>query len=493
MEKMASNAVICIFDGLRPDRIREDLTPNLWRFVNDGIWYRECRTVFPSMTRVAGCSIATGSKPTTHGVVDNVFYYPPVFKDQPLDTSQFKDLDAAEHMNGGRFVEADGLGCALAEAGMTYAVVHSGSAGSAYMVNHQADRNGHWTFSVHGREHTKTPEAVDQMVARFGPLPEKEIPQFSEVDYGAKVFAEYVIPERKPDVGLVWFVEPDTSYHYKQIGSDEAIAITRRVDEHFGKVLASIRKQPGGDQTLVAVVSDHGQLTVTEDFDLFEALRDAGFSVGFLPEPGVEVLCTWGIAAALRMVEPDQERLANLAHTLMRFEQTGMLLSRPSAPGRASIPGTISYDLVGLDHPSAPDLVWVARSFDGQDSYGLPGTGSIFSGGKLPPGSGMHGGMSRIELNSTLAFGGAGLPHLGAISDPADITDISPTVLAAVGCPVPESMTGHPLAAVMGQTRPQSNSETLTVSHNGFSQSVTLERGGPHPVLMCGGRVKCRD
>jgi phosphonoacetate hydrolase len=489
MTSLAPKAVICIFDGLRPDRVREDLTPNLWNFANQGVWYRECRSVFPSMTRVAGCSLATGSKPHTHGVVDNVFYLPPVFEDQPLDTAKFEDLSAAEDMNNGRFVQAEGLGCALARAGKTYAVVHSGSAGSAYMVNHRADKNRHWIFSVHGREHTKTPEAVDEMVARFGPLPEKEIPQFSEVGYAAKVFAEHVIPKRRPDVGLVWFVEPDTSYHYKQIGSDEAIGITRRVDRHFGEVLKSLRSQPGGEKTLVAVASDHGQLTVTQDFDLYQALNDAGFHAAAYPEPGVEVLATWGVSVALRLIKPDQNRLAQLAGFLMELEQTGMVLSQPSAPGKASVPGTISYDLVGLDHPRAPDLVWVARSFEGEDAYGLPGTGALSAAGKLPLGAGMHGGMSRIELNSMLAFGGAGVPQLGAVSDPADITDISPTILAAIGCPIPKSMTGHPLAAVMGQERPEPQLETVTASHNGFAQGVTLDKGGPHPVVLFGGRA----
>ena len=63
-----------------------------------------------------------------------------------MNTGKLKDLTAAEQQLNGRLVQADGLGCALARAGKSYAVAHSGSSGSAYMANHKADVNGHWTF-----------------------------------------------------------------------------------------------------------------------------------------------------------------------------------------------------------------------------------------------------------------------------------------------------------------------------------------------------------
>ena len=484
--------VICIFDGLRPDRVSKEIAPNLWRFANQGIWYRECRTIFPSMTRVAGCSFATGSMPSVHGIVDNLFLLPPVFTDKPINTGKFKDLMAAESQLDGRLVQADGMGCALARAGKSYAVAHSGSAGSAYMVNHKADVNGHWTFSVRGRGKTKTPRAVDDMVARFGPLPKFEVPHDRELmDYGARVFTEYVLPEHRPDVALSWFVEPDSSYHFQGgIGSNDADEITRRADRHFGRILEVIRNQPDGGQTLVVALSDHGHLTVTEDYDLFQALSEAGFATAGQPGPGIDVLAGGGISVALNLLDPAKKGLVELVEALMGFEQTGMLLSSPSATPDGPIPGTIPYDLVGMDHPRAPDLIWVARCFDeGVDEQGVTGTGLLCGGGMLPIGGGMHGGMSRWELNSMLAFGGAGLPQLGAISDPAHITDIIPTVLATLGCLIPASMTGHPLAAVMGEARrPAPRLEKCIVRQGQFAQSVTLDKGGPHPILLCGGR-----
>ena len=75
-EPTRNRVVICIFDGLRPDFVTPELTPNLARFAAQGTWFREAHSVFPSMTRVATTSFATGAPPRIHGVVGNGFLFP---------------------------------------------------------------------------------------------------------------------------------------------------------------------------------------------------------------------------------------------------------------------------------------------------------------------------------------------------------------------------------------------------------------------------------
>ena len=65
---MASKIVVVVFDGLRPDMVTADLMPHLHAFANQSRWFREARSVFPSMTRVATASIATGAPPAVHGL-----------------------------------------------------------------------------------------------------------------------------------------------------------------------------------------------------------------------------------------------------------------------------------------------------------------------------------------------------------------------------------------------------------------------------------------
>ena len=84
---LVERVVVCVFDGLRPDMLNAALTPNLMRFANGATWFRQARSVFPSMTRVATASIATGALPQTHGIVGNAFYFPQAIPEHVLDVS----------------------------------------------------------------------------------------------------------------------------------------------------------------------------------------------------------------------------------------------------------------------------------------------------------------------------------------------------------------------------------------------------------------------
>ena len=146
----ASKVVIVVFDGLRPDMVTPARMPRLHAFATQNVWFREARSVFPSMTRVATTSVATGAYPSAHGIVGNAFYYPEVTKDFVLDIGLASDIALAERRLERRLVTAPAFGDVLAAHGKRFSVVHSGSPGSTYAINPGAAANGHWTFSVHG-------------------------------------------------------------------------------------------------------------------------------------------------------------------------------------------------------------------------------------------------------------------------------------------------------------------------------------------------------
>ncbi|MBK36227.1 MAG: hypothetical protein CME26_11960 [Gemmatimonadetes bacterium] len=52
--------VLTIWDGLRPDFVRNDLTPLLCEVAERGVRFDAHRSVFPSETLVNSSSIATG-------------------------------------------------------------------------------------------------------------------------------------------------------------------------------------------------------------------------------------------------------------------------------------------------------------------------------------------------------------------------------------------------------------------------------------------------
>ncbi|HET6521587.1 MAG TPA: nucleotide pyrophosphatase/phosphodiesterase family protein, partial [Geminicoccaceae bacterium] len=275
----AAKVVIVVLDGLRPDMVTPELMPHLDRFRARGAWFRESRSVFPSVTRVCTTSLATGSPPGVHGVVSNNFFDPRVFPAEVLDTGRRDHLEAAVAAYGGRFVTAPSLGERVAAAGRRMVAVHSGSPGSAFLLNHRVAANGgHATFSVHGAAASTPPALFEEVVARFGPVPPAAVPNSPRVRYAARVFAERVLGEERPDVAALWFSDPDTSYHYARIGSAETRGALRVVDEAFGRILDWWDHAPGASAYRLFAVSDHAQITAHTQIDLLGALRAAGFA-----------------------------------------------------------------------------------------------------------------------------------------------------------------------------------------------------------------------
>ena len=485
----ASRVVVVVFDGLRPDMVTPELMPHLHAFATSGLWYREARSVFPSMTRVATSSISTGAPPQVHGIVGNSFFYPEVTRDFVLDTSLAEDIALAEARLAGPLISAETLGDRLAAHGRSLAVVHSGSAGSAYAINPRAAANGHWTFSVMGREHTRTPHAVDEMVDRFGPLPPRTLPRFEETEYVTRVFVEHVLGEMNPDVALVWFNEPDTSFHYKFLGSAETHQIMAAVDAAFGRILSAITKRPDAGEIAIIAASDHGQISSSGVADITSLLSEAGHPAARASARqmnGAKVAVTGGNMGEIRMLDDDLERRDAIARWLMQRDEIGMVFTPSDDPVRGHLEGTFSLKLVGLDHPRAPELVYVLRSSAEADAHGLPGLGLITGG--VPVGGGMHGGLNRHELNTVLILGGVASPNAAMSHAPAGIVDIAPTILDVLGIEAPASMLGASLASG-GLHHITDALETHQVGFGTFSQQMIISRRGQHLFPMHGGRI----
>lgn len=489
--RRASRIIVAVFDGLRPDLVRPDLMPRLSAFAGAGTWFREARSVFPSMTRVATTSIATGAPPAVHGIVGNAFFDPAIARDRIIDTSRSDHIALAEAVLGGDLIASATFADVMAGAGLRLAVVHTGSAGSAYAINPRADRHGHWTFSMLGAEHSRTPEAVTEVIDRFGPLPARDLPRFAETDHAARIMVEHVLADLDPDVALIWFNEPDTSFHYRFLGSPETLAIIRHVDAAFGRILDAVAARPDAGDITVIAASDHGQISSHGQFDMAAALTGAGHPAAKAADEwvnGAAVTVTGGNMGEIRMVDGDMDRRAAIARWLMDQPEIGMVLSPSDDPVAGSVPGSFSLGLVGLDHPGrAPDLVYVLRSDTGDDVHGLPGRGLITGG--VPVGGGMHGGLNRHELNTMLAIGRPVASGNGTIDGRAcGIIDIAPTVLDLLGLRPARTMRGRTLLSA--DAAPVSR---LTRSHatgmGSFRQHLTVA-GTEHRVFAVhGGRA----
>ena len=485
--QQASRVVVIVMDGLRPDMVTAGLMPHLHAFATGNRWFREARSVFPSMTRVATASIATGAPPAVHGIVGNTFYCPPVTRDFVLDTSLPEDLALAERMLGKPLVDAETFADRLAANGKRVAVVHSGTTGSAYAINPRVAANGHWTFSVLGETSTRTPQAVRDVVERFGPLPARTLPRFDEVEYVTRVFVEHVLADLAPDVALIWFNEPDTSFHYKFLGSAETRAVIKAVDAAFGRIRAALAARRDADDVAILVASDHGQISSSGLVDIAGLLTAAGHPAAEASArsfDGESIVVTGGNMGEIRMLDGDLERRDAIARWLMTRDEIGMLFTPSDDPVHGAVEGTFSLRLAGVDHARQPELMYVLRSGVERDVHGLAGLGLITGG--VPVGGGMHGGLNRHELNTVLVLGRASRPLGSEMSSaPAGIIDIAPTILELLGLETPASMRGSSLIA----DRATAAAEMHEAGFGAFRQRLTAVRRGTHLFPLHGARV----
>ena len=63
--------LVVSFDGLQPSQINEDLMPNLYGYLNEGVTFTNHHAVYPSVTRINSTSMFTGRYPGSHGIAAN--------------------------------------------------------------------------------------------------------------------------------------------------------------------------------------------------------------------------------------------------------------------------------------------------------------------------------------------------------------------------------------------------------------------------------------
>src|SRR5258707_14394136 len=66
--------MVLVLDGLRPDSITPEETPNLWRLRQEGVNFINGHSVFPTVTRANATAIGTGTYPDRNGMFGNQIY-----------------------------------------------------------------------------------------------------------------------------------------------------------------------------------------------------------------------------------------------------------------------------------------------------------------------------------------------------------------------------------------------------------------------------------
>lgn len=481
--------IIVGFDAMRPELATPENAPNLSAWMAGAARFRNARSVFPSETKVAMSSIATGCWPRRHGIVANAYYEPATGDGKLFDTGNVAQLRSVTEANQGALVTAPTLAGALAAAGKTYLTVSTGTAGNARFLNPRARDLGLVAYSILGDAASSPAADFDGCVARFGPPPPEGVPNVDRCRYGARLFLERFLPEERPDVGVLWLSEPDITFHYKGVGSRESLAALRAMDEVFGDVLAWREAQPDRDRINVIALSDHGQVAVKGRIDVVGEMHAAGLRADRVHGPDVDYVVLASSSGNIWVRDDDAELIRAMAAWLIEQPWLGMLFARTPA----SAPGALPLSLVRSDHVRAPALSYLLHTDDHASQFGLPGR--AFIGREPTPEDetgGVHGGLNAGELHNVIAMAGPAFNGDVDIETPASLVDLAPTVLAALGLEALEDMDGRPLREAFaedGIAAPPVKRITHEAGAGGFKQRLEVLDVGGAIYLDRGGRI----
>ena len=452
--------IMVALDGLRPDMVDQARTPHLAALAARGTRFANARSVFPSETRVATPSLITGCRPGGHGMVANTVFDATVAPDRLLRTKLAADVLA---MARGAESPLQRLSMAerLADAGKTFALVSAGTEGAARLLHPAAERLRSFRWNVED----ETGYDAASVRAQFGRTPPHAMPNTARVEFAGRVLLEHVLPSLRPDVALLWLSEPDVAFHWAGLGAAVTLDALRAADAVLGRIIAWRDAQPDASEIGLVVLSDHGHVTGRGKLSLREELCRAGFRAGDGMAADVDIVVAPAAAPGLWLRDPGLA--SQIADFVERQAWAGPLLARDPAilpEGRA-----FPLAALGSAHARSADLVATFAGDEGPDHWGLPGT-APFDAPDVPEGGGMHGGLHRAELATVLVMEGADFSAGKVAFEPADLTDIVPTILHAMGLPV-AGMEGRPLRAALGGIDTQPLRETISL-HGGFELEI---------------------
>ena len=436
--------IVVVLDGLRPDAITAEETPNLWRLRRKGVDFVNSHSVFPTVTRVNATAIATGTWPGHNGMVGNSIYVRAVDPRHAFSNDDHKILLRLDQVTGGGMVLTKSLGEILQERGRKLAAVSSGSTGSALLTNPRAPRgigvliDGYWEPGV------ALPSAVsDEVLRRFGPPPARggaSEPQDSSVAWTQRVLRDYVLPDLKPDVVINWLTEPDHIQHATGPGSPPSRASIRADDTEVGLLLHKLEALGLANQTNIIVVSDHGFSHSGFGVNVTAELIKAGLKAS--PDSDDVVIASSGQTLLLHVRDRDAALIHRLTEFLRAQDWAGVLFTAGRAGGADTPvegiePGTFSLELIHLAHAErGPDIVVTFPWSSAANPFGVPGTDMTYTGGATGPlkgNSGNHGSMSPWTVRNTFIAWGVDFKRGATVRTPVSNVDVTPTLLALLG------------------------------------------------------------
>lgn len=426
----AHRVVVVVFDGMRPDFVSQETTPNLWRLAGRGVTFAHHHPVYLCSTEVNGTAIATGAYPSHSTVIANVDFRPRIDPQLTVAIEAPGIIRRGDEVSGGRYIAVPTVAEILRSHGL--ATVVAGSKQVALLHDRSRRPNGPAASPVLYEGATLPPSAelpLPALLGDFPPVPEDQFKGARDAWTTGALLGEFW-KAGLPPYTLLWLSEPDFSQHATGPGSEQSLRAIRSSDDNLGRVLSEIDRRGLAATTDVLVVSDHGFSTIAAKVDVAAELSQAGFQVGRVAlgglKPGSVVAVSNGGSTLLYVGGHDPEVCRRLSAYLQLQDWTGVVFSR------APLAGAFALSEARIDSPEAPDLVVSLRWTLGKSRTGAPGlqTSDLSPTAKK---EGNHASLCPTDMHNILFAAGPDF-RAGVLDTlPSGNTDVAPTVLWILG------------------------------------------------------------
>lgn len=426
----ARHVVVVVWDGMRPDFISPETTPNLSRLAGEGVFFAHHHPVYLSSTEVNGTAIATGAYPSDSGVIANVDYRPAIDPHSPVGMEVPKVIRRGDEVSGGHYLARPTLAELLHTHGIATIVAGSKQVALLHDRSLRADTPGVSPVLFQGE--TLPADLAAKLDAEFGAFPpiSPRDDKIARDAWTTRVLTGGLWKDGVPAFTLLWLAEPDFSQHATGPGSAQSLEAIRSSDTNLGRVLAELHRRGLRAQTDVLVVSDHGFSTIGRKVDVVAEMNQAGFRAarkvpGGL-QPGQAIVVSEGGSSLVYVGGHDTAVIDRLIAWLQTRDWAGVIFSR------RRVEGTFPLAEAHIDSPAAPDLIVSLRWTADKSATGAPGLQvSDLAPNKKKVGN--HASLSRYDQHNTLVAAGPDFRRGVTDTLPSANTDIAPTVAWLLG------------------------------------------------------------
>ena len=469
----AEHLVLVVWDGMRPDFITAENTPNLHALAKGGTFFAHHHSVYITSTEVNGAALATGCYPNRTGILANREYRPEIDPLKPFGTENAQAIALGDSLRGGKYIRINTIAELVQQAGHRTAIAGTKP---VTLLHDRSPTKAHGSAMIFaGKSYPE--DLAKNLAPTLGtfpdyPAPGTVAPNTGQNAWTTRALTEQLWKDGVPKFSTLWLGDPDFSQHLTQPGSPTALAAIRDSDTNLGTLLAALEAKGVRDKTDLFLVSDHAFSTVDRGVDLVTEFRAAGLTLvreyKSTPKPGEILLISLGGSCQLYVPGHDAAWVRQLVEFLQRSDFAGPIFTREPQPG------TFPLHDARLDSPDAADIVFSFRWSEAKNQHGIPG--SFVAEGRKP-GFGTHASLSRFDVHNTLVAAGPDI-RPGFVNElPSANVDVAPTILRLLGITPPETRDGRVLLEAIPAahwTAPKPATKTVESTAKGWRQYLQI-------------------